>query len=539
MHLYCAPDAGTDPDSDSSYQGVIRKNLELRKMVQGLEKKYSDLENERKVLILHVKELQETRDLTDRVIRDLNDRMTQLKTEMIKDPKLSATIEALNRQMNAAVRERDQLQEKTDALGTEKEKLAGELKALKETHDKEKQALIQEGDKERTARDSQQSGTVKVNLDREIENLGAQIKEKVLKIEELEKELEKARDKRQRAEEGPKAALTQAEKEKTELEKRNLGLEKELKEVNALNRRAGSALEKETEKIQAEKKKFEDKNIVLSKEKRTLEEKLAALESQARRAEEKNRRLADELQKKQEVLARMETDLNAQARQRTSEKSRLEEELRNVTVDKTMFETKVKDLEEDVFAAGTKVKTLEDVLRETSAKESSREAEIAALKEKKTELEQKLVRYIEKMLDGEEVMRKHAVLQKRSIPDERDIVENLPQEESAKIITAQSKEEIARQKLNMRYNMALAYDRMEMYEEEEKEYHLCLKINPKDANVHYNLGILYDDKLNMNLKAIEHYKKFLELRPIGEEAEQVKTWILHAEQEQRLGVQMR
>ena len=74
-----------------------------------------------------------------------------------------------------------------------------------------------------------------------------------------------------------------------------------------------------------------------------------------------------------------------------------------------------------------------------------------------------------------------------------------------------------------------------MYKEARQEYLKCLAINPNDANVHYNLAILYDDKLNMNAKAIEHYQKYLELRPIGEDAEKVKTWMLHAEQEDRLG----
>jgi tetratricopeptide (TPR) repeat protein len=76
-----------------------------------------------------------------------------------------------------------------------------------------------------------------------------------------------------------------------------------------------------------------------------------------------------------------------------------------------------------------------------------------------------------------------------------------------------------------------------MYREEEKEYQKCLRIDPRDPYVHYNLAILYDDKLNRNDKAIVHYRKYLDLHPSGEGVVQVKEWLLHAEQELRLGTQ--
>ena len=100
-----------------------------------------------------------------------------------------------------------------------------------------------------------------------------------------------------------------------------------------------------------------------------------------------------------------------------------------------------------------------------------------------------------------------------------------------------TKKQIAQQKLKMHYNLAIAYNKLKMYKKEEKEYKKCLKIDSKDANVHYNLAILYDDKLRRNDKAIVHYKKYLNLHPVGEGVIQVKEWLLHAEQQQRLGIQ--
>ncbi|MBI3617711.1 MAG: tetratricopeptide repeat protein [Candidatus Omnitrophica bacterium] len=91
-----------------------------------------------------------------------------------------------------------------------------------------------------------------------------------------------------------------------------------------------------------------------------------------------------------------------------------------------------------------------------------------------------------------------------------------------------------KQRLDMHFNLAVAYDKTKMYKAEEREYMECLRLDPRDASVHYNLGILYDDKLKNHAKAIKHYQEYLRLRPTGEDSEQVKEWIMHAEQQQRL-----
>jgi len=83
----------------------------------------------------------------------------------------------------------------------------------------------------------------------------------------------------------------------------------------------------------------------------------------------------------------------------------------------------------------------------------------------------------------------------------------------------------AADRLRAHYNLAVMYDRQRMFAAAEKEYRTCLEINPHDAYVHYNLGILYDDKLSEPQKALEHYRRFLELHPQGEDAEKVREWM--------------
>jgi len=100
-------------------------------------------------------------------------------------------------------------------------------------------------------------------------------------------------------------------------------------------------------------------------------------------------------------------------------------------------------------------------------------------------------------------------------------------------------QKITKERADMHYNLAVVYDERGMYKEAEGEYKQCLKISPKDAGAHYNLGILYDDKLNNAHQAAKHYKKFLELRPMGEDAMRVRNWMFNVEQEKRLGPEVR
>lgn len=104
---------------------------------------------------------------------------------------------------------------------------------------------------------------------------------------------------------------------------------------------------------------------------------------------------------------------------------------------------------------------------------------------------------------------------------------------------AREKREMDKERLIIHYNLAGVYYENGSYEQAEKEYLQCLKIDPDDPETHYNLAILYDDKLHENKKAIRHYKEFLKLRPMGDDAVQARAWIFRAEQEIRLGAEVR
>jgi tetratricopeptide (TPR) repeat protein len=56
-------------------------------------------------------------------------------------------------------------------------------------------------------------------------------------------------------------------------------------------------------------------------------------------------------------------------------------------------------------------------------------------------------------------------------------------------------------------------------------YESALDDRPSDAEVHYKLGLIYDDKLNDPLNALHHYKRYLAIAPQGPRAVDVKNFI--------------
>ena len=75
------------------------------------------------------------------------------------------------------------------------------------------------------------------------------------------------------------------------------------------------------------------------------------------------------------------------------------------------------------------------------------------------------------------------------------------------------------------YNMAAIYRSNMLYKKAEEAYVKALEIDPRDAGVHYNLAILYDDNFKDKKKAKYHYERFLELAPEDPDAPKVREWL--------------
>ena len=56
-------------------------------------------------------------------------------------------------------------------------------------------------------------------------------------------------------------------------------------------------------------------------------------------------------------------------------------------------------------------------------------------------------------------------------------------------------------------------------------YESALEDRPTDAEVHYKLALLYDDKMNDPLDALHHFKRYLAIAPGGTHSNDVKAFV--------------
>lgn len=57
------------------------------------------------------------------------------------------------------------------------------------------------------------------------------------------------------------------------------------------------------------------------------------------------------------------------------------------------------------------------------------------------------------------------------------------------------------------------------------DYEAALGVNPKLAGAHYQLGLIYSQKMNDPISSIYHFRRFLELAPTSDQADAVKDII--------------
>ncbi len=270
------------------------------------------------------------------------------------------------------------------------------------------------------------------------------------------------------------------------------------------------------EKFVREEKEFKEqlqKNKDLTVEKQDLEARLAKLKEVFEQRAIENQDLKIQLRKVNNEFNSIQTDFQDREEKLKIEKVNFRDNLERVMLEAKASRGKIEELEQQLLITRTHEQELDKELQTRFSAQIQQEEQIEELKIDKFSTEAKLAKQAENILE-----------KAREIADK-------------KINTIEQKTD--KERLDMHYNLAVVFDKNGMYEDSEREYLKCLRINPDDPDVHYNLAILYDDKLNKNLAAIKHYKKYLELHPKGEEASQVRQWILLAEQENRIGPEMR
>lgn len=265
----------------------------------------------------------------------------------------------------------------------------------------------------------------------------------------------------------------------------------ELLERNLENKRQA------LEVVEGELSEAKQKNTLFATEKESLDKEIALQKEQITGIRQANQ----DLQKQQEALSAKKQELaSALAKM---------EQLYQKQVSLRKLEGKAK---EESFKKRVRKKWLEFF-----AEKEALEKRIKSVKAELEESVQKNQEFLTKLDESSQMI----IKLKLGEGEENSQLKPISQED----------EQFRKQALKFHYNAGFAYDQNQQFELARIEYEKALEAMPDDADVHYNLAILYDEYLLDKKKAIEHYYAYLKFCPDVQDAARVNYWIREAKKE--------
>lgn len=209
----------------------------------------------------------------------------------------------------------------------------------------------------------------------------------------------------------------------------------------------------------------------------------------------------------------------------------LQEALERMTIENNVSRSRIRNLEKRVEEAEALKENQSSVVKEKNEL-------ITELEEEKRDIYSKGIN-VQKQLENaayqNELLR--SILDKSILEEERDDYKNL-------IVNLEEKSESAVNNLaltrleneKIKSELSAVYFRLgnvlfdaKNYRGALAEYQKAIEWNPSDSWTHHNMAIIYDFYLDDHPMAIYHYKKYLDFKPVEEEANKIRERVLNLE----------
>lgn len=242
--------------------------------------------------------------------------------------------------------------------------------------------------------------------------------------------------------------------------------------------------------------------------------------------------MAPESEQDVEVLLDTMNELLSENRQMRPELEEARESVEKLSRENRFLRSRVDKLEKETQSAGEKerqrVKGLQkklDALEMTAGKLASENKQLENVKAKHE-------KEIERLKEEADQLRQ--TLDNAILKGERG--EYLKLIQSAQEMAAGALEELAvhkSQTAELKNRLAASHYQLgnmlfdlRDFENAIASYEKALEINPQDPWVHHNLAIIYDYYIHDNAQALYHYKRYLNVKPVDEEAHKIRERIL-------------
>lgn len=218
-----------------------------------------------------------------------------------------------------------------------------------------------------------------------------------------------------------------------------------------------------------------------------------------------------------------------------SEIETLKTQLGSATVENNVLRSQLRTIQSQIDGEKNKnAAQIESVLKEMSELKKAN----AALMENQKRLERYRKRSAGKIKKtGAENERLKQLLNSSILESERDDYLHLIRRTDASAKNAASEMQKAKaetEKLRMEaaalhYNLGNLLFKGNEHKKAVAQFKQAIELNPNDAWAHYNLATIYDYYMNDEKESLVHYRKYLKLEPIQEEADKIRERVLEIE----------
>jgi len=243
----------------------------------------------------------------------------------------------------------------------------------------------------------------------------------------------------------------------------------QLKEENKELKNSNVALQGENTNIKRDRNQILEKFKLITQENNKMREQVTYLEKGIINLDYAKRNLKDDEKSKRDKISELENELRS---------------LREVKKDFDIYQSSFIKLQAKIMDAfGEEIKNLDDAVDVIGKSKDNFSEETEALQDNL----------------------------KNALSELSDATEDL----------SRLKKEVA----DMHYNMGVIFQEDNKWDEAAMEYKKVLESDPKDADAHYNLALIYDTAKNDRKQALYHYRKYIELKPEADDILKVKEYL--------------
>ena len=282
-------------------------------------------------------------------------------------------------------------------------------------------------------------------------------------------------------------------------------------------RKQVDSLTKENEEYKQKISDAQSRTTDLDLEKRNLRDRLAGAQNDLSAAR-------DELKSQADKAAELEKELAPvrELRKQLSEKDKKLKQAEDAAKD---YKGDAANLEKELLATKKNLEKAQKQLNTVVGRTEEKVKTAGESEKKKLESGLAAAKNYVKLVEGErdDYLTKMAEL-KQNLSDALSRMAN---------VTAANnglREEVA----DMHYNLGVILAKQNDFRTAIREFEKVLSVKPDDADAHYNLAILYDEKVKDNNKALEHYRAYMKIAPDSKDAKKVSKWIIDKESENKV-----